>query len=89
MTEETTEEYLERVVGPGAYERMSKRTVHNPSPIGPSPSKNCLEGGEHCPCVDIEEPQHIHCCWCNFSERFGAYKPVPGHGPYRTELVRD
>lgn len=61
----------------------------------PSPSKPCTEGGEHCFCV--EPYTYVHgmdineafCCWCKEPKRITkSSQPVPGHGPYRTELVR-
>jgi len=59
-----------------------------------TPSKPCTEGGAHCFCVaDWSATMQVwnecaRCCWCNvyvpYSER-----PVPGHGPYKTVIVRD
>lgn len=56
-----------------------------------TPSKPCTEGandsGEHCFCVLDEERMVRRCCWCPAHKK--AWKPVPGHGPYRTQLVRE
>lgn len=46
-----------------------------------TPSKPCTEGGDHCFCVPPN-----HCCWCDMPR---GTQRVPGHGPYRTELVRE
>ena len=66
-------------------------TVPRPKEIG---SSTLVEGGEHCFCVvyggeDLVRYGVATCCWCN--ERPYVRPPrqrVPGHGPGRTELVR-
>ena len=59
-----------------------------------SPSKPCTEGGEHCFCVEIEDMLNqvavslVICCWCEKPKACKRQR-VPGHGPHRTELVRE
>ncbi len=53
-------------------------------------SKPCTEGGEYCFCVEaptVVGPVANFCCWCN--EQKSLRQPVPGHGKFRTELVRE
>ncbi len=80
----------------------SKSCTAGPSSVhdGPCPYHglpNCTEGGDHCFCDQSaggvfqgaklgERP--FMCCWCGV-EKIGIMQRVPGHGPYRTELVRD
>ena len=55
---------------------------------------NCTEAGEHCFCVAewsavMEVWQECsRCCWCNVYASYSK-QPVPGHGKFRTELVRE
>lgn len=63
--------------------------------VGDTPSKPCTEGGDHCFCVPAMEQhlvlnhQDMLCCWCEkFSCVSFSSQRVPGHGPYRTRLVR-
>ena len=62
------------------------------------PPKPCPEGGDHCFCVfAYTSPLHFEgdsignqCCWCEEREVLRYVKQrVPGHGKYRTELVRE
>ena len=61
-----------------------------------TPSKPCTEGGEHCFCIGSAiqaiVPYHrdVVCCWCGKGAREPYKKQrIPGHGPYRKELVRE
>ena len=56
----------------------------------------CTEGGEHCFCSSLPTvhalPNHddVVCCHCGDEKCVSLYKqPVSGHGPHRTELVRE
>ena len=62
------------------------------------PPKPCPEGGDHCFCVfAYTSPLHFEgdsignqCCWCEEREILRYVKQrVPGHGKYRTDLVRE
>ena len=59
-------------------------------------SRNCQTDGEHCFCV--EPYTYVHgmdinkafCCWCEQPKCITkSWQRVPGHGKYRTELVRE
>ncbi len=62
----------------------------------PPPSKPCTEGdlppGEHCFCVHVyarrDGKSYYSCCECD-ELKLGQGERVPGHGPHRTELVRE
>ena len=56
------------------------------------PSKPCTEDGEHCFCVDFGAKKAKSCCWCDGIDgvvQRNSHQRVPGHGPYRTELIRE
>ena len=73
----------------------SKSCTAGPSSVhdGPCPYHglpNCTEGGDHCFCT-TEGAVFVdayRCCYCPV-EKVAKRQRVPGHGPYRTELVRD
>lgn len=95
--EESTKSLLERVVTSNAarqhvdVEAWADRVAEKAFP-----SKPCTENGDHCFCArdEIQHAMINHedrvCCWCNEPKcvQF-AVQRVPGHGPYRTELVRE
>ncbi len=60
------------------------------------PSKPCTEGGDHCFCTITTKGRgtvmapgvYKVCCWCA-EMQLDERQRVPGHGKYRTELVRE
>ena len=67
---------------------IERQQCSNPECKFYPPSKPCTKGGDHCFCV--EDNTHMlvpRCCWC--ADPKPQTQRVPGHGPYRTELVRD
>lgn len=54
---------------------------------------NEADSGDHCFCVRVETVSGagcLSCCWCQLREEVAhARQRVPGHGPHRTELVRE
>ncbi len=63
--------------------------------------KPCTEGGDHCFCARVDTANSFYgdyrenvgrekCCWCPEHRTYNLVRQrVPGHGPYRTELVRE